>query len=205
MQGSGVASRSLSLPYAPVCASGSNHLNTENGIPAGWVEKVDPASSRPYYLNTLTGQSVWERPVATGAVAAHGPAPAAAPGSAAVPCAAASGALPAGWVEKVDPASSRPYYLNTLTGQSVWERPSASSEFHFSSFFFFFCLPRSFHFRFFFKCRSISIQCRHIWHFARAVFSAAACTSRNWCGSDANCLERDRFFFSSSSLVAIGQ
>jgi hypothetical protein len=27
--------------------------------------------------------------------------------------------------------------LNTLTGQSVWERPSASSEFHFSSFFFF--------------------------------------------------------------------
>ena len=36
-----------------------------DALPAGWVEETDPASSRPYYVNTATVQSVWERPVST--------------------------------------------------------------------------------------------------------------------------------------------
>jgi hypothetical protein len=31
----------------------------------------------------------------------------------------------------VDPASSRPYFLNTATGQSVWHCPLVVSEFSF--------------------------------------------------------------------------
>jgi protein transport protein SEC31 len=32
------------------------------GLPAGWIQLQDPASSRPYYVDQSTGQSQWEPP-----------------------------------------------------------------------------------------------------------------------------------------------
>jgi hypothetical protein len=66
-------------------------------IHSGWVEKVDPASGRPYYMNPATGQTVWERPAGTTAPAAPGSGPAPVTYPSPAPAPAASGALPAGW------------------------------------------------------------------------------------------------------------
>ena len=32
------------------------------GLPAGWTQAVDPASGRPYYVNTSTNESSWYHP-----------------------------------------------------------------------------------------------------------------------------------------------
>ena len=37
--------------------------------------------------------------------------------------AAASGALPPNWTQLIDPSQGVPYYCNTLTGETQWERP----------------------------------------------------------------------------------
>jgi hypothetical protein len=39
-----------------------------SGLPAGWVQLVDPTSGHPYYANQATGQTQWEPPVAVPAV-----------------------------------------------------------------------------------------------------------------------------------------
>lgn len=34
----------------------------QGGLPAGWIQLVDPSSNRPYYVDQSTGQSQWEPP-----------------------------------------------------------------------------------------------------------------------------------------------
>lgn len=35
------------------------------GLPASWIQPVDPNSGHPYYVNQANGQSQWEPPVST--------------------------------------------------------------------------------------------------------------------------------------------
>eukprot|EP01065_Artemidia_motanka_P023946 TRINITY_DN2859_c0_g1_i3.p1 TRINITY_DN2859_c0_g1~~TRINITY_DN2859_c0_g1_i3.p1 ORF type:complete len:465 (+),score=122.03 TRINITY_DN2859_c0_g1_i3:46-1395(+) len=81
----------------------------------GWVEAVDPQSGRTFYVNQATGESSWEAPQAADA------------GQPAASTAQSAGAEPAaasGWVERLDSGSGQTYYVNTETGESVWERPA---------------------------------------------------------------------------------
>jgi hypothetical protein len=67
-----------------------------------------------------------EKPSGSGAA----PAPAPAPSQAAVPRATAGSAqtLPAGWEAKTSNSTGETYYLNTLTGASEWDMPTAPAK-----------------------------------------------------------------------------
>mmetsp|Transcript_8767 Transcript_8767/g.19452 ORF Transcript_8767/g.19452 Transcript_8767/m.19452 type:complete len:317 (-) Transcript_8767:47-997(-) len=72
-----------------------------SALPPGWAEHLDPASGKPYFHNTSTGVTTWERPAGTPA-----------------------SALPPGWQEHIDPTSGKPYYHNAALNQTTWERPA---------------------------------------------------------------------------------
>ena len=97
-------------------------------LPPGWVAATDPTSGKEYYCHAATNQTTWDKPSAAPAAAAAAAA-AVAPGAgllgdggAATP---AAGALPAGWVATMDPASGREYYYHAVTNQTSWEKPAA--------------------------------------------------------------------------------
>ena len=69
-----------------------------------WVDEVDPASGAVYYVNSLTGETTWERPQT--------------PSVRVVP------ELPDGWIELMDPSSRAYYYVETATGAALWAPPS---------------------------------------------------------------------------------
>ena len=103
---------------------------------AHWVKRHDTATGKLYYFNTDTGESQWERPPdlpherrGTVAHAFHHPHEVAAVDEARLrevedanaKRAAASGV----WVKRIAEDSHRPYYFNTQTQTSQWERPTA--------------------------------------------------------------------------------
>lgn len=74
-------------------------------LPAGWTEHAD-GSGKVFYYKAATGETSWDRPAA------------------AVAAAAASGGLPEGWTEHMDPGSGRAFYCKAATGETSWEKPS---------------------------------------------------------------------------------
>ena len=97
-----------------------------------WVEKYSSKYQRAYWVSGATGQSVWDRPAGVAAAPAPAPAPAPSPSPAA---AAAPAPAPAPdinqaktqWVEKYSAKYQRPYWVNSTTGQSVWDRPAGGA------------------------------------------------------------------------------
>ena len=83
------------------------------GLPPGWTKSVDPTTGVPYYVDTKTGRSQWEAPVAAGDD--MGPPPPPPP----------TESLPPGWSEGVDPASGRTYWYKAATKESQWTKPTA--------------------------------------------------------------------------------
>jgi protein transport protein SEC31 len=55
----------LSMSAAPAATTPA----AAPGLPAGWIQLVDPSSNRPYYVDQATGQSQWEPPAPVAAAA----------------------------------------------------------------------------------------------------------------------------------------
>ncbi len=108
-------------------------------LPPGWAAAIDPSTGREYYCNASTGQTTWIRPAnappppqklgAAAAAAAAAPRPVASQmAGAGLPAQSTVGSrqLPPGWTEMMDARYGKPYYVNSVTGDSTWVRPGES-------------------------------------------------------------------------------
>jgi hypothetical protein len=106
-------------------------------LPEGWTETVDPTSARSYFFNAITQETSWERPqmqkvnVEAGSqdVAADEPYLAVQEKNKESTAddqsnLTASNSLGEGWTETIDSSSGRPYFYNSLTQETSWERPN---------------------------------------------------------------------------------
>ncbi|CAJ1954685.1 unnamed protein product [Cylindrotheca closterium] len=102
-----------------------------------WIETVDEASGQTYYFNTVTQETSWKKPsktveededvvdeknkhvggdgVVEQADAVEGK------------MESDNDDLPSDWIESMDESSGRPYYYNTVTQETSWDRPSSNT------------------------------------------------------------------------------
>lgn len=89
--------------------------NSSGGLPAGWEElKTDDGT--PYYYNSATNVTSWEKPAGSAAAAKKSSSASS----------SSSSAMPAGW-EKLLTADGTPYYYNSSTNETSWELPKGGS------------------------------------------------------------------------------
>jgi hypothetical protein len=79
----------------------------DHDLPKDWLEYWDQHSSRSYYFNTLTKQTIWERPAEVECVSAP----------------VLSRTLPKEWQAHRDRKTGRLYYHNKRSSETVWQLP----------------------------------------------------------------------------------
>jgi hypothetical protein len=111
-------------------------LVTDDDLPFGWEELVDPLSGTTYFYNTNSGETIWERPNGENIMEGE---PALLPenvketddiiigddpGNNEVGDDSVSEELPDGWEEIEDPSRGQIYYYNTKSDETSWDRPN---------------------------------------------------------------------------------
>ena len=89
----------------------SHNRSTQQQLPPNWVERLDPKTQRPYFVNASTGERTWMRP--TNGTHASGK---------------TDSRVVVGerWVQRTDAATGRSYFVNISTGQSSWTLPNGA-------------------------------------------------------------------------------
>ncbi len=121
-------------PAGGVAASSTTSPQQETTGSGEWLEVTDPTSGRVYYYNPTTNETSWEKPESIqqqqgdgGEVASTGDSTA--PSALGTATAGQAAELPTAtsqgndWVEATDPSSGQPYYYNTRTQETSWDRP----------------------------------------------------------------------------------
>lgn len=97
--------------------------NEERTTSKGWVEYVDPTTGKPYYFNTTSKVTQWEKPPESewyAVDASHQNTDQSGAVSSAQPLVAD---IPYGWAEYFDPVSKLPYYYNMILKTTQWAKP----------------------------------------------------------------------------------
>eukprot|EP01052_Picozoa_sp_SAG31_P007747 SAG31_NODE_373_length_16597_cov_21.519518_19_plen_620_part_00 len=99
-----------SHPMQPTTMPDTATNSVAAGLPAGWEQRIDAASGRPYYVDQNGGgRTQWEPPT-------H-------------PSTEPESGLPAGWEQRIDAASGKEYYVDHNSGQTQWEPPASTMTF----------------------------------------------------------------------------
>jgi len=99
-----------------------------NDLEDGWEERFDPNTNHAYYYNSTTGVSQWEKPVKKNQGGGFGGNQNGYNNGGGYQQNGGGDSLPPGWKEMTDNNTGRPYYVNTQTGESVWERPTGGNQ-----------------------------------------------------------------------------
>ncbi|CAD2219473.1 WW domain containing protein, putative [Angomonas deanei] len=96
--------------------STTNNNAAEEALPAGWEERIDPRSGNKFYINHNTKETTWVCPQRQASL----------PASSSIRNSSISNndALPSGWEMRTDPQSNRPFYVNHVTKQTTWVKPT---------------------------------------------------------------------------------
>ena len=102
------ATKTKEQPQAPVSSSSTSSTlppTSEATDDANdWIEGYDPKNKRKYYVNKITGESRWTKPLDKQQVVADD------------------------WISGRDPKTKRVYYYNKRTKETTWEKPPGYQE-----------------------------------------------------------------------------
>jgi hypothetical protein len=122
------------MPAPEILSSARSAAQTPDEIlDSGWQKFVDPESGHPYYWNSNTDESTYDRPEGFQTnnnpfQSARGSARQTLPPASLVSSRRSSNEvgekLNGGWVKYIDPESQTPYYHHAENDESQWEKPS---------------------------------------------------------------------------------
>ena len=94
------ADGSSARPAVSSAAASSAAASADDAAAADeWLEGYDPKNKRKYYVNKVTGESRWTKPLSAAEVNAED------------------------WISGRDPKTKRIYYFNKTTKETTWEKP----------------------------------------------------------------------------------
>ena len=96
----------------PLGASGASPMSTGGRLPEGWQRGWSKTKKRPFFYNTVTRTSQWQRPVDPPTAAAK-----------AFQRLEGKDTLPPGWARHFDSERQKVFYHNKRSGKSTWKLP----------------------------------------------------------------------------------